>query len=190
MLSILFSKIMEVDKFGRFRKNDTSGRLIPSYQLLQLQRYLKSDILNVLSEKNFDKLVLTRDSEAETSSSIRIRNVQSDQNSFPTDAVNISYMTQRVQNEISSMLHEKNLDKLILEGNDAENSIRIRNIRNDENSHPTDAVNVAYVSSALSTFRESIEKLENRIESLENTLVGVKSITYARDEMSTNFPKK
>lgn len=168
---------MEVDKFGRFRKNETGGRSIPSYQLLQLQRFLKSDISSFLSEKNLDKLILSRASD--TDDSIRIKNVFADENSFPTDAVNISYM----RREITSLHSKKNFDKLILVGSESDNLIRLRNIKVDENSLPNDAVNME----ALTLLREKIELLEKEVESMKILLVGAKSITYSRDAATTSF---
>ena len=170
---------MEIDKFGRRRKNDVGGRSIPSYQLLQLQRYLKNEISSFSSEKNLDKLILI-----EEGSSIRIRNVRADKDSLPTDAVNISYLEREVEKKIKNLLAEKNLDKLVLTSDDRKNLIRIRNVRVDDNSESMDAVNVAYVSKLA----EKIELLEKEIESMKNLLIGAKSITYSTDSaMTTRF---
>ena len=178
---------MEVDKFGRRRKNDSSSHSIPSYQLLQLERNLKSDVQSFLIEKNLDKLILTKTLETE-GSPIRVRNVHTDQDSFPADAVNISYLRLELERQISIMLAGKNLHKLLLlTGEDHEDLIRIRNIRVDENSLPTDAVNLAYVSRGLNVLMEKISKLEKEIESMKNLSVDAKSITYSKDAATMSF---
>jgi len=172
---------MQVDKFGRFRS--TSG----NNSFLQLQhRLLKRELFNILIDKNLDKLILSCSDS--TNGSVRIKNVECDSNSEPTDAVNISYLKRRTRDEVEKFVRALNFDKLVLAPSETNSlSIRIRNVATDVDSLPGDAVNVSYLTTHLRIFSIEIEKLEKRIESLENLLVQARSITYSTDTTSASL---
>ena len=144
---------------------------------------MNSKIARVLNEKNLDRLILTEGSNGR----VRIQNVESDDNSIPTDGVNISYMKQSIKKHVEEFLCGLNFDKMSLafsKEDDGYLSIRIRNVETDDNSLPTDAVNVSYVARKLNSFRHDVERLETRIKNLEKIVTAetrAASVSYSRD---------
>jgi len=69
-------------------------------------------MFNILSRKNLDKLILSYSDS--TNGSVRIKNVENDSNSGPTDAVNISYMKRWTREEVEKFVRALNFDKLVL----------------------------------------------------------------------------
>jgi len=143
---------MEIDKFGRLRTRGANGGF-SSYHLHLLRKELKNEFITFLCEKNLDKLILS--SSGAGNGSIRIQNVQTDDRSKPADVVNISYLNDRLKDEIGSCIRKLNFDKLSLAQESGGASVRIRNVFTDDNSLPTDAVNIIYLKHRI---KDGIEK--------------------------------
>jgi len=71
--------------------------------------------------------------------------------------IQLQLLRRQLKKEISSILSEKNLDKLILSASNVPNApIHIRNVESDDNSTSTDVVNIAYMTKRI---KSEIEKI-------------------------------